>query len=99
MVTESLRQTTLVIKTMNKYFKYGNGGGIDKVIDREEYGTSGFYSSIHELLKSIDNPDFKIDTCRIKYHAYDERLNRHVYMVLHDTGAYKQQFVCFFIED
>ena len=80
----------------NRYFKYGDSGGIGKVIDREINSNSGYYNSLKSLLKSeercwIKNP-------KIEQYGYDGRLGKDVYMVIGDHGGYKEQFVCYFIE-
>lgn len=83
-----------------KYFKYGNSGGIDKVRNREINYNSGYYESLHELLKSLTHgTSYAMSGFRIIRYAFDERLDKDVYMVLHDIGEYKEQFVCYFIED
>ena len=82
-----------------KYFKYGNIGGIGRVIDREINPNSGYYDSLIDLLESEVYSEHTIEGFRIKRYGFDDRLNKNVYMVLHDRGEYKQQFVCYFIEE
>ena len=78
------------------YFKYGNQGGIQKIMDREINGNGGYYHTLKRLLdscKSEWNSNLKI-----KWYCFDERLNKDVYMVVADYSGHEQQFVSYFVE-
>lgn len=79
------------------YFKYGNSGGIDKVISREINSNSGYYKSLRELIES-EKRDWN-DNLKVIFYVYDDRLGKDVYMVVGDYGNYEEQFLCYFIED
>jgi len=79
------------------YFKYGNSGGIDKVIRREINSNSGYYQSLRELIDS-EKRDWN-DNLKVIFYVYDDRLGKDVYMVVGDYGNYEEQFLCYFIED
>ena len=80
-----------------KYFKYGNQGGIQKVIDREIDSNSGYYDTIKDIIDSVKQP--YLSNYNTIFYTYDYRLFKKVYMVVADYKEYKQQFVCYFIED
>ena len=79
-----------------RYFKYGNAGGIHKVIARELNRNSGYYNSLKELLSSVKNRGKNI---KIREYGYDDRLKKTVFMIVGDHSNYKNVFICYFIEE
>lgn len=80
-----------------RYFKYGNSGGIQKVIQREINENSGYFDSLKDLLES-EKREWN-NNLKIIHYCYDFRLEKEVYMVVADFRNYEEQFSCYFIEE
>lgn len=72
---------------MAKYFLYGNGGGIDKVIDDMNNSPHYFYSikdALAEVAEEISrwgNPISIKEDLSVCFYCYDDRINKNVYMI------------------
>lgn len=66
-----------------KFYLYGNGGGIDKVIE-DISNSPKTYASLKEIMFELKERYFNqfdiYDLC-IQYYCYDNRLNKDVYIV------------------
>lgn len=67
-----------------KFFIYGNGGGINKVIEELDNPKETF-ESLKEVFETIVRRYFgllDIEDLSIKYYCYDDRIKKDVYMVV-----------------
>ena len=68
---------------MSKYFMYGNSGGICEVIETLE-SNPPYYTTLKDCFQKLVTDSwsaFSIEDLSIKYHAFDERINKDVYMI------------------
>ena len=66
-----------------KFYLYGNGGGIDKVIE-DISNSPKTYASLKEVMFELKERyfnQFDIHDLAIQYYCYDNRLNKDVYIV------------------
>lgn len=66
-----------------KLYLYGNGGGIDKVIE-DISNSPKTYGSLKEVMFELKQRyfnQFELNDLAIKYYAYDGRLRKDVYMI------------------
>lgn len=68
---------------MSRYMIYGNSGGIGEVIEelknpKETFG--GIKEVFHHLVTTRGN-SFSIEDLYVKYYAYDERIEKDVFMI------------------
>ena len=72
---------------MAKYFLYGNGGGIDKVIEEMNNSPHYFHSIKDALAKVAEEVSLLGDSISLKedlsicFYSYDDRINKNVYMI------------------
>ena len=76
---------------MNKYFMYGNGGGIHNVIasleNNPEYYTT--LKDCFENLVALCNGAYSIKDLTMDFYTFDERINKDVYVI--GTKRYRQE--------
>ena len=72
---------------MAKYFLYGNGGGINKVIE-EMNNSPRYFSSIKDALVEVaeeisrwGTPISAKEDLNVCFYGYDKRINKNVYMI------------------
>lgn len=82
-----------------KYYCYGNASGIDSVIKREIMFNHFYAESLKQIINYVENQEHKKRNIKIIHYAYDDRLQKEVYMVVADHSGYKEQFELYFIEE
>lgn len=84
---------------MKKYYCYGGSHGIDFVKKRGLDYNYFYENSLKGIIEHVEKWEFKKKNIKFKFYAYDERLQKDIYMVIADHSGAKEQYCLYFFEE
>lgn len=81
---------------MKQFYIYNNSGGIDQVKTRYiSKPQQALYNNLFEIFELYS----MYKNLKLKYYAYDRRIERHVFILVADHSKLKEQFLSYVIHN